>query len=65
MASIFKQITSAVFGKKKTRRHRKRTPRMAMAPPMAMGGPGGFAVIRVISRRNTCGNKTTRKQRRN
>ena len=65
MPSIIKQLTSALFGKNKTRRHRKRAPRMAMAPAMRMPSSSGIAIIRVISRRNTSGKKATRKQRRN
>lgn len=75
MPSIINQLTSVLFGKNKTRRHRKRAPRMAMAPAMPMPmrmapamrmpSSSGIAIIRVMSRRNTSGQKATRKQRRN
>ena len=75
MASLYKQFTSAIFGKKKTRRHRRHSAPPPGMSPMSMGPMGhmpsssGIAIIRIVSKRNTTNKaskkKSTRKQGRN
>ena len=78
MASLYKQFTSAIFGKKKTRRHRRHSVPTGMSP-MSMGPMGhmghmpmprssGIAIIRIVSKRNSTNKasnkkKSTRKQK--